>query len=55
MPRPLIKAFKFLLIEWETENGIKGKNRFTTKTLNIFLEKYLEALKKAGFYEFEGF
>lgn len=52
---PETKEFKFLLIEWETYNGVKGKNHFTTKTLNISLEKYLEALEKAGFNQFEGF
>ena len=52
---PEICEFKFLLIEWETSNGLKGKNHFTTKTLNISYEEYIKALKLADFDEFEGF
>lgn len=55
MEIPEITDFKFLLIEWETEGNVKGKNHFTTKTLKISQNEYMEALKKAGFDEFEGF
>ena len=52
---PETDAFRFLLIEWSTADGKEGKNHFTTKTLNIAYQVYLEALQKCGMDEFEGF
>ncbi|MBQ8342450.1 MAG: hypothetical protein IJY22_08790 [Clostridia bacterium] len=46
---------RFLLIEWETEDGVCGLNHFTTKTLDISYTEYLSALEKCGMNEFEGF
>ena len=45
---------KFYLIEW-TFNGERYKNHYCTNLLNIDYKKYLSALKKCGFDEFEGF
>ena len=45
---------KFYLIEW-TFNGKRYKNHYCTNLLNIDYKKYLSALKKCGFDEFEGF
>ena len=45
---------KFYLIEWQCGSG-KYKNHFCTGLLNIDYKKYLSAMKKCGFDEFEGF
>ena len=45
----------FLLIEWTRDDGVCGKNHFTTKTEHISYADYLSALEKCGFDEFEGF
>ncbi len=45
---------KFYLIEW-TLNGKKYKNHYCTKLLNTDYKKYLSAIEKCGFDEFEGF
>ena len=58
MPVAALKATdaqSFLLIEWQTENGQKGKNHFSTKTLDISYAEYLASLEKCGMDEFEGF
>ena len=46
---------RFLLIEWETEDGVRGRNHFATKTLDISYAEYLTALERCGMDEFEGF
>lgn len=50
-----IEGEHFLLIEWETADGIRGRNHFTTKTLNISYADYLAVLEACGMDEFSGF
>lgn len=45
---------KFYLIEW-TCDGIKHRNHFCTELINTDYKKYLSAMGKCGFDEFEGF
>lgn len=45
---------KFYLIEW-TLDGKKYKNHYCTNLLNTDYKKYLSAIEKCGFDEFEGF
>ena len=52
---PEMTEFHFLLIEWQTEDGLCGRNHFATKTLDISYEDYLQALQKSDMVEFEGF
>jgi beta-mannosidase len=44
-----------LAIEWTRDDGVCGKNHFTSKTEHISYADYLSALEKCGFDEFEGF
>jgi beta-mannosidase len=52
---PEMSDFHFLLIEWQTTDGKCGRNRFTTKTMDISYAEYLCALQKSDMDEFEGF
>ncbi len=45
---------KFYLIEW-THDGKKYSNHFHTGIIDISFEKYLQALEKCGYNQFEGF
>ena len=45
---------KFYLIEW-TVDGRTYKNHYCTNLLNTDYKKYLSAIEKCGFDEFEGF
>ena len=45
---------EFYLIEWEYE-GRMYKNHYFTNIINIDYQKYMNALKKYGMDEFEGF
>ncbi len=46
---------RLLLIEWESEDGVCGKNHHITQTLNISYVLYMNDIKKCGFDLFEGF
>ena len=52
---PAFEDYHFLHMEWETEDGRKGSNHFTTKLLDIDADAYLADIKKVGYDEFEGF
>ena len=52
---PAMEDFHFLVIEWQTALGDKGRNHFATKTLDISYTDYLNSLKKSDMDEFEGF
>lgn len=45
---------EFYLIEWETD-GKRYTNHFHTDIIEISLERYLTAIKKCGYDQFEGF
>ncbi|MBP5739064.1 MAG: glycoside hydrolase family 2, partial [Abditibacteriota bacterium] len=45
---------EFLLIEW-WEKGERHINHYFTNVIEIDYNKYIDALKKCGMYEFEGF
>jgi hypothetical protein len=45
---------EFYLIEWEYE-GQMYKNHYFTNIINIDYQKYMNALRKCGMDEFEGF
>ncbi len=52
---PAFEDYHFLCMEWETEDGIRGSNHFTTKLREIDADAYLADLQKVGYDEFEGF
>ncbi len=52
---PEMTDFHFLLIEWQTADGVCGRNHFATKTLDISYAEYMQALQKSAMDEFEGF
>lgn len=52
---PEMTDFRFLLIEWESDDGMRGRNHFATQTRDISYSDYMEALQKSDMDEFEGF
>ena len=52
---PEMAELCFLLIEWIDADGNRGRNHFTTKTLDISYADYMQALQKSDMDEFEGF
>lgn len=52
---PEMTDFRFLLIEWQTADGLSGRNHFATKTMDISYADYMQALQKSAMDEFEGF
>lgn len=45
----------FYWIEWQQNNGITGVNHYMTKTREISSARVLEAMRKCGLDQFEGF